>query len=79
MLDPAVLKQLLFHRIQDLDSGGIFLKVVICDQGGSDRTVAPELGSNPQQSFYMAGDDKIYLIYTSAILSKQTWEEGSPN
>lgn len=51
-LSPADLRCLLLDIIQNLRSGEVLVKVLICDQGGSNRTINSKLGVTLDRPFF---------------------------
>ncbi|KAG0439971.1 hypothetical protein HPB47_016449 [Ixodes persulcatus] len=52
-LNPEDLEKMIIDIIQDLGSGGVLVKAVICDQGGSNHTMATKLGVTPDHPFFV--------------------------
>ncbi|KAG0437470.1 hypothetical protein HPB47_017434 [Ixodes persulcatus] len=71
-LNPEDLEKMIIDIIQDLGSGGVLVKAVICDQGGSNRTMATKLGVTPDHPFFMVGDERVYFMFDTPHLLKCT-------
>ncbi|KAH9361777.1 hypothetical protein HPB48_005070 [Haemaphysalis longicornis] len=63
---------ILKRLIRDLKEFGLFVKALICDQGGSNGVVAKTLGISPERPFFTIDGMKVYFIFDPPHLLKCT-------
>lgn len=70
---PAdTLHHLIITLIKQLQGARLFVKALICDQGGSNITLANKLGVTPEEPFFVLEGRKIYFLYDTPHLLKCT-------
>lgn len=70
---PAdTLHYLIITLIKQLQGARLFVKALICDQGGSNITLANKLGVTPEEPFFVLEGRKIYFLYDTPHLLKCT-------
>lgn len=69
---PAdTLHHLIITLIKQLQGARLFVKALICDQGGSNITLASKLGVTPEEPFFVLEGRKIYFLYDTPHLNAQ--------
>ena len=69
-MSPDTIKTLLFECIDKLQSAGLIVKVVICDQGSNNRSLLNKLGVSLTQPFFSYNNSTIYSMYDPPHLLK---------
>ena len=64
------LEELIREAVDRLDDAGLDVRVVICDQGATNRSLASSLGIAAETPFFMHRSKKIYFMYDPPHLLK---------
>ena len=65
-----LLKPLLFDVIKDLYSIGVYLRIIVCDQGSNNCSLFKQLGITEQQPFFFCENNKGFAMYEPQHLLK---------
>lgn len=69
-LDGDCLGNIIIENIKELQKIGVFVKIIVCDQGSGNRKVFSVLGVTPAAPYFWFNETKIFCIYDFPHLLK---------
>ena len=58
------------EAVDRLDAAGLDVRVVVCDQGATNRSLASRLSISPETPFFIHSTKKVYFMYDPPHLLK---------